>query len=118
VALTFGVAASVNFPILALSMFWKGLTTRGALIGGVAGLLSAVGLVILSPAVWGKVLGNEQAIFPYDYPAIISMNVAFFFTWLGSVTDRSAQAALEQARFEDQFVRAHTGIGASGLVNH
>ncbi|MBH0310935.1 cation acetate symporter [Alcaligenes faecalis] len=118
VALTFGVAASVNFPILALSMFWKGLTTRGALIGGVAGLLSAVGLVILSPAVWVKVLGNEQAIFPYDYPAIISMNVAFFFTWLGSVTDRSAQAALEQARFEDQFVRAHTGIGASGLVNH
>lgn len=118
VALTFGVAASVNFPILALSMFWKGLTTRGALIGGVAGLLSAVGLVILSPAVWVKVLGNEQAIFPYDYPAIISMNVAFFFTWLGSVTDRSAQAALEQARFEDQFVRAHTGIGASGVVNH
>lgn len=118
VALTFGVAASVNFPILALSMFWKGLTTRGALIGGVAGLLSAVGLVILSPAVWVKVLGNEQAIFPYDYPAIISMNVAFFFTWLGSVTDRNAQAALEQARFEDQFVRAHTGIGASGLVNH
>lgn len=118
VALTFGVAASVNFPILALSMFWKGLTTRGALIGGVAGLLSAVGLVILSPAVWVKVLGNEQAIFPYDYPAIISMNVAFFFTWLGSVTDRSAQAALEQAHFEDQFVRAHTGIGASGLVNH
>ncbi|WHQ45725.1 cation acetate symporter [Alcaligenes faecalis] len=118
VALTFGVAASVNFPILALSMFWKGLTSRGALIGGVAGLLSAVGLVILSPAVWVKVLGNEQAIFPYDYPAIISMNVAFFFTWLGSVTDRSAQAALEQARFEDQFVRAHTGIGASGLVNH
>src|SRR5690606_18510593 len=51
VALTFGVAASVDFPILALSMFWKGLTTRGALIGGVAGLLSAVGLVILSPAV-------------------------------------------------------------------
>lgn len=118
VALTFGVAASVNFPILALSMFWKGLTTRGALIGGVAGLLSAVGLVILSPAVWVKVLGNEQAIFPYDYPAIISMNVAFFFTWLGSVTERSAQAALEQARFEDQFVRAHTGIGASGLVDH
>ena len=29
VALTFGVAASVNFPILVLSMYWKGLTTRG-----------------------------------------------------------------------------------------
>jgi cation/acetate symporter len=118
VALTFGVAASVNFPILVLSMYWKGLTTRGALIGGVAGLVSAVGLVILSPAVWVKVLGNAEAIFPYDYPAIISMNVAFLFTWLGSVTDRSRGAVLERERFDDQLIRAQTGLGAAQAVNH
>lgn len=118
VALTFGVAASVNFPILVLSMYWKGLTTRGALIGGVAGLISAVGLVILSPAVWVKVLGNADAVFPYDYPAIISMNVAFFFTWLGSVTDRSHRAGLERERFDDQLIRAQTGLGAAQALNH
>jgi cation/acetate symporter len=118
VALTFGVAASVNFPILVLSMYWKGLTTRGALMGGVAGLISAVGLVILSPAVWVKVLGNADAIFPYDYPAIISMNVAFFFTWLGSVTDRSRGAVLERERFDDQLIRARTGLGAAQAVSH
>ena len=118
VALTFGVAASVNFPILVLSMYWKGLTTRGALIGGIAGLVSAVGLVVLSPAVWVKVLGNTDAIFPYDYPAIISMNVAFFFTWLGSVTDRSHGARLERERFDDQLIRARTGLGAAQAVNH
>ena len=118
VALTFGVAASVNFPILALSIYWKGLTTRGALIGGIAGLVSAVGLVVLSPAVWVKVLGNAEAVFPYDYPAIISMNVAFFFTWLGSVTDGTARAALEREKFDDQFIRAQTGIGAAGAVRH
>lgn len=118
VALTFGVAASVNFPILALSLYWKGLTTRGALIGGVAGLVSAVGLVVLSPAVWVKVLGNTDAIFPYDYPAIISMNVAFFFTWLGSVTDRSASATLERERFSGQVFRARTGIGADKAAVH
>jgi cation/acetate symporter len=118
VALTFGVAASVNFPILVLSMYWKGLTTRGALIGGVAGLVSAVSLVILSPAVWVKVLGNAEAIFPYDYPAIISMNVAFFFTWLGSVTDRSQRAELERELFDDQLIRAQTGLGASQAVSH
>lgn len=118
VALTFGVAASVNFPILVLSMYWKGLTTRGALIGGVAGLVSAVGLVILSPAVWVKVLGNAEAIFPYDYPAIISMNVAFLFTWLGSVTDRSHGAVLERERFDDQLIRAQAGLGAAQAVNH
>jgi cation/acetate symporter len=118
VALTFGVAASVNFPILVLSMYWKGLTTRGALIGGIAGLVSSVSLVVLSPAVWVKVLGNPEAIFPFDYPAIISMNVAFFFTWLGSVTDRSAGAVLERERFDDQLIRAQTGLGASQAVSH
>ncbi len=118
VALAFGVAASVNFPILVLSIYWKGLTTRGALMGGIAGLVCAVGLVILSPAVWVKILGYRQAVFPYDYPALISMNVALLVTWLGSVTDRSARAKRERSAYEDQFVRAHTGIGASGAVSH
>nr|WP_228720846.1 cation/acetate symporter ActP [Nitrogeniibacter mangrovi] len=118
IGLTFGIAASVNFPILALSMFWKGLTTRGALIGGTAGLISSVALVILSPAVWVKVLGNDHAIFPYDYPAIVSVNVAFLFTWLGSITDRSSRAGREREAFDDQFVAAQTGLGAAGAVRH
>ncbi|MEI5995973.1 cation/acetate symporter ActP [Paraburkholderia bengalensis] len=118
VALTFSVAASVNFPILTLAIYWKGLTTRGALIGGIAGLVSAVALVLLSPAVWVKVLGHAAPIFPYDYPAIVSMTIAFFFTWLGSITDRGARAAGERERFDEQFVRAQTGIGSSRAVSH
>ena len=43
VGLAFAVAASANFPVLFLSMLWKGLTTRGAVIGGVVGLVSSVG---------------------------------------------------------------------------
>jgi cation/acetate symporter len=118
VALTFGVAASVNFPVLILSMYWKGLTTRGALWGGIAGLVSSVGLVILSPAVWVKVLGNAQPIFPYDHPAIISMSTAFFVTWLMSVTDKSARAAGEAEAFEEQYIRAQTGLGAAAATAH
>jgi cation/acetate symporter len=118
VALTFGVAASVNFPILALSMYWKGLTTRGALLGGVTGLVSSVALVILSPAVWVKILGHAEAIYPYDYPAIVSMTIAFVFCWLGSVTDNSEEAARERKQFDDQFVRAQTGWGASKTISH
>ncbi len=118
VALAFGVAASVNFPVLILSMYWPGLTTRGALWGGIAGLVSAVTLVILSPAVWVKVLGNAQAIFPYDHPAIISMTTAFIVTWLMSVTDKSARAANEAAAFEEQYIRAQTGLGAAAASAH
>ncbi|MBN3724471.1 cation/acetate symporter ActP [Burkholderia sp. Ac-20379] len=118
VALTFGIAASVNFPILALSMYWRGLTTRGALIGGLAGLISSVGLVVLSPAVWVAILGHSHAIFPYDYPAIVSTGIAVLGCWLGSVTDRSHRAARDRAGFDEQFFRAQTGIGASQTVSH
>ncbi len=118
VALTFGVAASVNFPVLILSMYWKGLTTRGALWGGIAGLVTAVGLVILSPAVWVKVMGNKDAIFPYDHPALFSMSAAFLVTWLMSVTDKSAQAAREADAFEEQYIRAQTGLGAAAASAH
>ena len=118
VALAFGVASSVNFPILILSMYWKGLTTRGALWGGIAGLVSSVGLVVLSPTVWVKILGNKAAIFPYDHPAIVSMTLAFFVTWLLSVTDKSARAAKEIEAYEEQYIRAQTGLGASGAHAH
>ncbi|MDD3327948.1 MAG: cation acetate symporter [Zoogloea sp.] len=118
VALAFGVASSVNFPVLILSMYWKGLTTRGALWGGIAGLVSSVGLVILSPTVWVKILGNKAAIFPYDHPAIVSMSLAFFVTWLLSVTDKSERAKREAAAFEEQYIRAQTGLGAEGAHAH
>ena len=39
VALTFSIAACANFPILVLAVFWKGLTTRGAVLGGYTGIL-------------------------------------------------------------------------------
>ncbi|MBT9497330.1 MAG: cation acetate symporter [Zoogloea sp.] len=118
VALAFGVASSVNFPVLILSMYWKGLTTRGALWGGIAGLVSSVGLVILSPTVWVKILGNPAAIFPYDHPAIVSMSLAFFVTWLLSVTDNSPRAAKEKDAYEEQYIRAQTGLGAAAASDH
>lgn len=118
VGLTFGIAASANFPVLILSLYWKGLTTRGALIGGVAGLVSAVVFVVLSKAVWVVVLGNAKPIFPYEHPALFSMPLAFFVTWLFSVTDRSARAVEDIAGFHDQDVRAQTGIGAAAASAH
>jgi cation/acetate symporter len=118
VGLAFGVAASCNFPVLILSMYWKGLTTRGAIWGSIAGLVSAVLIVVLSKAVWVVVLGNKDPIFPYEQPALFSMPLAFFFAWLGSVTDSSVRAAKEKEAFEDQYVRAQTGFGAAGAASH
>jgi cation/acetate symporter len=118
VGLTFGIAASANFPVLFLSMYWKGLTTRGALWGGVAGLVSAVTCVVLSKAVWVVVLNFPAPIFPYEHPALFSMTLAFAVTILVSKLDGSETAKAEKARFEDQYVRAQTGIGAAEASSH
>ncbi|MDC7815310.1 cation acetate symporter [Pseudomonas protegens] len=116
--LVLAIAASVNFPVLFLSMFWKGLTTRGAVGGSLAGLISAIVLLILSPAVWVNVLHHPQALFPYANPALFSMSLAFFAAWALSVSDRSPRAELERGRYLAQFIRSMTGIGASGASHH
>lgn len=118
VGLAFAIAASANFPILVLSMYWRKLTTRGAVIGGALGLGSAVILVILSPVVWKSILGNAEAIFPYEYPALFSVTLAFVATWFFSITDKSQAAKDEQELFDAQFIRAQTGIGAEGASSH
>ncbi|MGY3929351.1 acetate permease ActP [Aeromonas encheleia] len=118
VGLAFSIAASCNFPVLFLSMFWSRLTTRGAVYGGWLGLISAVTLMILGPTVWVKVLGHAQAIFPYEYPALFSMLLAFAGIWFFSVTDKSQNASDEHAKFIPQFVRSQTGLGASGASAH
>lgn len=120
VSLAFAVAASANFPVLFMSVLWKGCTTRGAMIGGFAGLISAVGLTVVSPSVWEVTLGNPagSAWFPYASPALFSMTIGFVSIWLFSVTDRSERARIDRAGFEAQTVRSETGIGASAASAH
>ena len=118
VGLAFGLASSVNFPVLILSIFWKGLTTRGAFIGGFAGLVSCVSFVVLGPTVWVSVFGFPQPIFPYEHPALFSMAIAFSATWLFSVTDRSPRAAAEARAYDYQHIRSETGLGAAQAASH
>ncbi|WP_166301889.1 cation/acetate symporter ActP [Bradyrhizobium sp. 2S1] len=107
--LALSVAASCNFPVLVMAMFWRGTTTRGAVAGGLAGLAASVVLVVLSKTVWVAVLGFPSALFPYDNPALFSMPLAFLFVWLFSVTDRSARASREHEAFAAQFIQSEIG---------
>jgi cation/acetate symporter len=105
VILAIAIAASANFPIILLSLFWRRFNTAGV-IGGVAvGLVSAVVLAFIGPAFMGK-----SAIFPIVNPTILSMPLGFLGaivgTWLGG-----RDAANEQ-RFSEVLYRAHTGIEA------
>ncbi len=124
VGLAFAVAASANFPVLIASIFWGKMTTRGAVVGGLVGLISAVALTVISKAVWGDVLGHTGAdgkpvgLIMLNNPAIISMPLSFFFIWLVSVLDHSARAKTDRAAFDAQRVRCETGIGAEGAASH
>lgn len=118
VGLAFAVAASCNFPVLLMSIFWSGTTTRGAVVGGFLGLVSAISMVVLSPAVWVKTFGFPAALFPYDSPALFSMTLAFAGIYLVSKLDRSPAAEAERRAFRAQFVRSETGVGAGSAVAH
>lgn len=117
-AIALAVAASVNFPLLALSIYWKGLTSRGAVLGGSLTLVAALTMIILSDAVWVQILGNSSPLFPYIYPTVFSLPLGFATMILFSVLDRSRRAETEREAFEEQLIRAETGLGASGASHH
>jgi cation/acetate symporter len=123
VGLAFAVAASVNFPVLLMSMFWRGTTTFGAFVGGILGLVTSVAGVVLSDEVWVKTLGSKEPfrLFGYgfiDNPALYSMAIAFLGIWVFSLMDRTRRADRERDAFDAQFVRSETGVGAAAAHVH
>ncbi|WP_295405891.1 cation acetate symporter [uncultured Thiocystis sp.] len=124
VGLAFAIAASANFPVLVASIFWSKMTTRGALIGGFAGLISAFVLTVMSKAVWGDVLGHvgedgkSVGLIMLNNPAIVSIPISFACIWLFSIFDNSERAKIDRAAFDAQRIRCETGIGAEGGASH
>ncbi len=128
VALAFAVAASANLPTILYSLFWKGFNTRGALFSIYGGLISAIGLIIFSPVVSGKPAlvegGPSQSMitntaidfhwFPLDNPGLVSIPLAFFLGWLGSVTSKEHNAM----KYAEMEVRSLTGHGVGEAVEH
>ncbi|HYO84986.1 MAG TPA: cation acetate symporter [Dermatophilaceae bacterium] len=122
VALAFAVAASANLPTILYSLFWKRFNTRGALWSIYGGLVSSLTLIIFSPVVSGKapltpggpspsMITNPAIdfhLFPLDNPGLISVPLAFFLGWLGTVTSKEHN----EAKFAEMEVRSLTGAGA------
>ncbi|MET1021213.1 MAG: cation acetate symporter [Arthrobacter sp.] len=119
VALAFAVAASANLPTILYSLFWRRFTTQGALWSMYGGLGSAIILIALSPVVSGTktsmIAGANFAIFPLSNPGIVSIPLAFFLGWLGTVLDKKLEDTTKQAEME---VRSLTGVGAEKATSH
>lgn len=118
VGLAFAIAASVNFPILLLCLYWKNLTTKGAFWGGLIGFIVVITLVLLSPSIWIKSFGFHEAIFPYNHPAIFTMPLTFILIYVISKLDHSKRAKIDKSGFEAQNFRAQSGIGIDKAIVH
>ncbi len=101
-AIATSIAASVNFPILLISLYWRGMTTQGAIAGGIVGLLVSVIATLLGPYVWVDVYGFSAPIFPYSYPTIVALPLAVMAIWLGSVCDQSTRGEAERGAYSAQ----------------
>jgi cation/acetate symporter len=119
VALAFAVAASANLPTIIYSLFWRKFTTQGALWSMYGGLGAAIVLIIFSPVVSGgatsMIKDANFAFFPLSNPGIVSIPLAFFLGWLGTVLDKKREDRAKQAEME---VRSLTGVGAEKATQH
>ncbi|MBJ7290954.1 cation acetate symporter [Williamsia sp.] len=120
VALAFAVAASANLPTLLFSLFWRKFNTTGALFSIYGGLITCIGLIVISPAVSGKPTSMfpdaNFDIFPMSNPGIVSIPAGFLLavigTWIGR---RKQESVAKQAEME---VRSLTGVGVEKAVSH
>lgn len=110
VGLAFAIAASTNFPILILSITWKGLTNKGALYGGLSGLISSILLVILGPIVWVDILDFEKAIFPYKYPALFSVSISFLIIYIVSKYDKESSTLRHEQNFNKMYTSSYLNL--------
>lgn len=119
VSLAFCVAASANLPTILFSLYWKRFNTTGAVWSTYGGLISALVLLIFSPAVSGAkdsmISGVDFSWFPLTNPGLISIPVGFLLAVLGTYLGKPDHKEALQAEME---VRSLTGVGVEAPVQH
>lgn len=119
VSLAFCIAASANVPTILFSLYWKKFNTTGAVASLWVGLLSALILIVLSPAVSGAktaMLPNvDFSIFPLTNPALVSIPLGFLAGIIGTYMGKPDHKDELQAEME---VRSLTGVGVEAPVDH
>jgi cation/acetate symporter len=78
VGLAFAVAASANLPAIIMVLFWKKTSAAGVATSIIVGMISALTIILLSPAMYDKYgLGAANAPIALNNPGIISIPLAF-----------------------------------------
>lgn len=119
VSLAFAVAASANLPTILYSLYWKRFNTTGAVASIYTGLISALVLIALSPAVSGSPAAMfpnaDWSIFPLTSPGLVSIPLGFLAGIVGTYLGKPDNFDELQAEME---VRSLTGVGVEAPVDH
>lgn len=119
VSLAFAIAASANLPTILYSLYWKRFNTTGAVASIYTGLISALLLIIFSPAVSGSPTAMfpdaNWALFPLTSPGIVSIPLGFLAGIIGTYLGKPDNFDELQAEME---VRSLTGVGVEAPVDH
>ena len=103
VILAICIAASANFPVIFLSLFWRRFNTGGVVGGMALGLISSVGLALIGPAYLGK-----DALWPLVNPTVVALPLGILGAVLGSLITGRDKA--NEARFDEVVFRTQTGL--------
>jgi cation/acetate symporter len=125
VGLAFAVAASANLPVIVLSIFWKRFNTTGAVAGLAIGLLTSIGLILISPSIMAidpptvtgaaRHLIQAKAVFPLENPGVLSIPLGFIGAILGTFLSHEPSS---EHKFNELLVRSNTGLGAERAGSH
>jgi len=109
VSLAFCVAASANLPVIVYTIYWKKFNTAGAVTAMLAGLITAIVLVSISPNVIhpeaGKAFFVGDPIFPLTNPALISVPAGF----IGGLIGTLVSAKRDEKKYAEVTFKANTG---------
>ena len=110
VSLAFAVAASANLPVILYTIYWKRFNTTGAISAMVVGLITSVGLVLISPNVFSPVEGAAilvgDPLFPLTTPGLVSIPLGFLAGYIGTLLSSKK----EEVKFDEILVKSNTGL--------
>jgi cation/acetate symporter len=90
VGLAFAVAASANLPAIIMILFWPRVTATGVIASIIIGMVSSLGLIALSPDMWGMYgLLPSAAPVPFSNPGIVSIPLSFITLVIVSLLSKS-----------------------------
>ncbi|PLY06442.1 MAG: cation acetate symporter [Desulfuromonas sp.] len=92
----FAVAASANLPAILMLLFWSKTTAKGVAASILVGLVSSLGLILVSPDMWVR-YGKLPADAPVQFnsPALISIPLSFIALVIVSLITKRVTTAEE-----------------------